>query len=184
MKKIIFTLLILGFLNLISFKAFAQEVKLDERLTQEQFAVELVKIMKLEYRLPTASLPRDSVNLLESIGVSPILGWRNKEFLKQEDYLVIIGKAQGKERLVHKRALDIEERNIEVINEKWQESYDQIKEWLSLDALLNNKTYFPNGAPKSPYGTSYNDADGDHRVDRFFSPIAALEKFRESFTTP
>ena len=182
MKKILLSTLVTMFF--VAQGLYAQELALEERLTQEQFAVELVKIMKLEYRLPPAALPRDSVNLLNRFGISPLSGWRNKDFLNQENYLVIIGKAQGKERLVHKRALDIEHKNIDVINQKWQESYEATKTWMPLQALLNDRTYFPNGAPKSPYGTAYADVNGDHKVDPYFSPIASLEKLRESLTLP
>src|SRR3989338_9378125 len=73
---------------------------LSERLTQEEFAVELVKNLKLEGVLPTAALPGDCVNLLERLGVAPLTGWKNKSFLSREDYLVIIAKTQGKEAMV------------------------------------------------------------------------------------
>ena len=73
---------------------------------------------------------------------------------------------------------------MEIINEMWKESYDQTGKWMPLSELLKDKTYFPDGAPKSPYGHPYKDANGDHKVDPYFSPMAALVGFRQSLTTP
>jgi len=154
----------------------------DDDLTEEQFAVELVKILELEHLLPQAALEVDNVHLLERIGVSPLKGWHPKSKLKKEDYLVIIGKIQGKERLIHKRALEVEEANIAMINRAWQNAYDREGTWPSLASLLSNQEYFPNGVPKSPYGTKYIDKDNNHTVDPLFSPIVNLLKLRESIT--
>ena len=113
MKKII---LIIGLVIICSSTVFAQE----QRLTQEEFACETVEIMKIEYLLPVAALASDCVDVLEDLGISPLKGWRRKEFLSREDYFVLVGKAQGKEGLVHKRAYDVEIKNIEFIDKKWQ----------------------------------------------------------------
>lgn len=178
MKK----LFLIIFLFALSVSVQAQESPVDDRLTQEAFAVELVKIMDLEDRLPVSSLPRDSVNLLDGLGISPLDGWMPKEFLNQEDYLVLIGKAQGKEGLVHKRAIQVERKNMDLINEKWKSAYEATKVWPSLEQLLNDKEYFPNGAPQSPYGIKYADRNRDHKVDPYFSPLADLSKIREFLT--
>lgn len=153
---------------------FAQEA--EERLTQEQFAVELVKAIKLDGSLPVAPLAGDCVKLLESIGISPFGGWKNKEFLKQEDYLVILAKVHGKEGLVFEKAAEVEERNIKVINQKWQDSYGKTGQWTTLSELLNDKAYFPEGAPVSPYKLKYEDKNGDHQVDPHFYPAAFFVK--------
>ncbi|HOW36148.1 MAG TPA: hypothetical protein PL155_07025 [Candidatus Omnitrophota bacterium] len=153
-----------------------------ERMTQEQFAVELVKNMGLQKRLPTAALPGDCVDLLTSFAVEPLKGWRNKEFLTQEDYLVVMAKVHGKEGLVHRRAIAVEEKIIEVINRKWQESYQATQKWVSLNDLLNDKNYFPNGPPRSPYGMAYKDENNDHRVDSHFLPIINLIHIREALS--
>ena len=178
MKKIFLTFLMLAILA--SNSVFAQEEK---PLTQEQFAVELVKAMKLQNLLPKAPLPRDAVKLLDHLGIAPMTGWKNKELLGREDYLVIIGKAQGKENLVHQRALEVEEKNIEIINAKWQQAFDEEKKWPSLSELLKSEKFFPKGAPKSPYGIKYRDTNGDHKIDPYFSPIASLIEIRESLST-
>lgn len=154
-----------------------------ERMTQEQFAVELVKNMGLQKRLPTAALPGDCVDLLASFAIEPLKGWRNKEYLIQEDYLVVMAKVHGKEGLIHKRAIVVEEKNIEVINRKWQESYQATQKWVSLNDLLNDKNYFPSGPPRSPYGIAYKDENNDHRVDPHFLPIINLIQIRESLSS-
>lgn len=155
----------------------------DRPLTQEEFAVELVDIMQLNELLPPAALPGDYTHLLDRLGVAPLNGWDNKAFLTREDYLVIIGKAQGKESLVHQRAVAIEQKNIETINRKWQQAYDETGSWPTLQELLNNPTYFPNGAPKSPYGLTYKDVNGNHKVDPAFLPAAGLIELREFLST-
>jgi hypothetical protein len=155
----------------------------DQPLTQEEFATELVDIMQLEELLPVAALPSDYTHLLDRLGVAPLNGWDNKAFLTREDYLVIIGKAQGKEGVVHRRAVAIEQKNIDAINQKWQQAYDQTGSWPSLSELLNNPAYFPHGAPKSPYGITYKDVNGNHQVDPIFLPAADLMELREFLST-
>lgn len=159
---------------------FAQEMS--ERLTQEEFAVELVKSMKLQSALPTAALASDCVDILERIGIAPLNGWKNKELITEEEYMVVMAKAHGKEAMLHDRAVAIEQKNIEVIDKKWQESYDKNGHWVSLNELLNDKNYFPEGPIKSPYGLAYEDKNGDHKVDAHTLTVADLIKLREHFT--
>lgn len=166
---------------LVNRHCFADEPP--ERLTQEEFAVELVKGMHLENSLPTAALAGDCVDLLERIGISPLGGWDNKALLAQEDYLVVMAKAHGKESMLHKRAMAVEEKNIDVINKKWQESYEKTGRWPSLPELLADKNYFPEGAPESPYGLAYQDRNNDHKVDRHFLPVTSLLKLRENLSS-
>ena len=154
----------------------------DEPLTQEEFAVELVRLLAIEDLLPPAALPSDAVNLLERLGIAPLKGWDNKAYLTQEDYLVIIGKAQGREGVVHERAVGVEERNIQIINEKWQQARDDLGSWPPLDELLNDPRYFPGGVPQSPYGFTYRDVNGNHTVDPVFLPAPALVELREAFS--
>ena len=163
--------------------SFAQESTPQERLTQEQFACETVKILHLEHRLPVAALPKDCVDLLESMGISPLSGWDPKAYLTREGYLVLIGKAQGKEGVIHRRAIEVEQKNTELINRKWKEAHDKTGQWPSLDQLLSDPVYFPKGAPKSPYGRKYRDADNDHQVDFYYSPMATLIEFREAISS-
>lgn len=176
-------LIFLTVLNLFfsSFKAYAEDQDV-QVLTQEQFAVELVKMINLEGSLPTAALPSDCVDFLERIGISPLGGWNNKAVLSQEEYLVILAKAQGKEVVLHERALSVENKNIEVINKKWQEAFDKTGAWPSLSDLLMNKDYFPDGPLKSPYGLKYQDKNNDHKVDQGGFPVVGLIRFRESFS--
>ena len=168
------------FLLAINTPAFSQEAPSSQnRVTQEEFAVEVVKVLKIEELLPRAALPRDSVLLLEQIGISPLTGWKPKEYLANEDYLVLMAKAQGKENVVFSRANEVEQKNIETINKKWQEAYEKSRQWPSLESLLNNTSYFPHGSPKSPYGTPYVDRNNDHKVDEFTAPVFKLNQLRE-----
>ena len=174
----------LGILLLGANFSFAQEAGVagsieERRVTQEQFAVGLVRNMKLEGWLPTAALPGDCVDLLENLGIAPLKGWDKKASLKQEDYLVIMEKAYGKEGVVYKRAAAVEEKSIEVINQKWQESHGATGHWVALKDLLNDRTYFPNGAPQSPFGLKYEDRNEDHKVDPHFLPIISLVNLSE-----
>ena len=183
MKKNILILTILSLFLVSTLKVFAQDFEEGKKVTQEEFAVEMVKVLDIEDLLPTAALANDCVDLLNSLGIAPLKGWHPKEFLNQEDYLVIVGKAQGKEGVVHKRATEIEEKNIEIINQKWREAYEAEDQWIPLSKLLKDKKYFPNGAPKSPYGITYKDANGDHRVDHFLAPVAKLQQIRQAFSS-
>ena len=155
---------------------FAQENAANPPLTQAQFAVELVKEMRLERLLPVAPLPRDSVNLLERLGISPLKGWVPKANLRREDYLVLVGKARGKEKIIHERAYQVELKNIEIINQQWQKAQGRTGQWPTLDELFNDQNAFPHGAPQSPYGLEYRDRNGDHKIDPYFSLIANLMK--------
>ncbi|MBM3251987.1 MAG: hypothetical protein FJZ11_04310 [Candidatus Omnitrophica bacterium] len=147
---------------------FAQE---DKAVTQEQFAVELVKNMNLQDQLPVAALPSDCVALLESIGISPLNGWNRKALLTEDDYTVIIAKAVGKENLVDQKAALVCHKRIEIIDERWQENPN-----LTLEELLHNKDIFPNGSPQCPYGLKYQDKNNDHKVDQHYHPVVYFQQ--------
>ena len=182
MRMRIAILLILFSIVVSPFCLYAQNGEESEVLTQEQFAVELVKMMNLEGSLPTAALPSDCVDFLERIGISPLRGWNNKALLSQEEYLVILAKAHGKEVVLHERALSVENKNVEVINKKWQEAFDKTGNWPTLDGLLMDRNYFPDGPLKSPYGLKYEDKNKDHKVDPHELPVVSLIRLRESFS--
>ncbi len=184
MRKKIYAIFMICFMLVFSITAQGGAQTFDESqpLTQEEFAVEVVKLLKLEYLLPTAALAADCVTLLEQLGISPLAGWKPKALLTREDYLVIVGKVQGKEGLVHQRAVEVEQKNIEIINHKWQQAYEQSGEWIPLAALLNDKNYFPEGVPQSPYGLTYRDENNDHKADAFVSPIVKLIQLRENLS--
>jgi len=179
MKRHIILCAIFG---LLYFAPTVKAEELEETLTQEQFAVEIVRNMNLEGALPTAALPSDCVDMLERMGISPLNGWNNKALLAQEDYLVVLTKAHGRETLLHERAMAVEKKNVEIIDRKWQESYEKTGRWVSLDDLLHDKNYFPDGALKSPYDLKYEDKNGDHKVDLHRVPVVGLIRFRELFS--
>ncbi len=151
----------------------------EQKIIQEQFACELVRGMHLEGWLPLSALPRDCISVLEQFGISPMQGWNNTAYLTKEDYLVILSKAHGKEIPLYETAEAIEKKNIALINQRWQEAYNKEGRWLSLEELFQNKTYFPNGVPKSPYGHAYEDSNHDHHVDVKFSPFLGLMQLRK-----
>lgn len=184
MTKVAWIIITAMMTMLVSGGHFSFAQKLEERLTQEEFAVEVVKNLRLEGILPTAALARDCIDLLERIGIAPLGGWDSKSDLTQEDYLVVIAKAHGKETMLHQRAMAVEEKNIAVINQKWQEAYEKTGNWIPLQELLGDKNYFPEGPLSSPYKLEYEDRNGDHKVDSHFLPIVSLMKLRELLTKP
>lgn len=151
-----------------------------KRITQEEFALELVKGIRVENYLPTSALKSDCVDLLERFGIAPLKGWKNKEFLTQEDYLVVMGKMRGKEGLINQRAIAVERKNHEIINQKWREAFQKRANWPSLNELLSDKEFFPDGPPQSPYGLKYEDRNSDHVLDEPFLPVAILIKLHDS----
>jgi competence protein ComGC len=65
-----------------------------------------------------------------------------------------------------KRAkINTDMNNIDIINTQWEAKKLETGEYGSLNQLLDDEEYFPDGAPVSPFGTEYKDKDGDHRVD-------------------
>ena len=138
----------------------------DEPMTQEEFAVELVKNMGLEDQLPIAALPKDCVDLLESMGITPLKGWDRKALLKDDDFTVLIAKAVGKENVVHVKASELCHKNIDVINCRWEDFPD-----LKLEELLQSEDLFPIAIPECPYGLKYIDEDNNHDVDQHYHPI-------------
>jgi len=176
MKNKILVLTIICLSLLSGATCFAQGF--EERVTQEEFAADLVKKMKLDNWLPTAALASDCVNLLEKLGISPLKGWDKKAYLTEEDYLVVLTKAYGKEGDVHENAVMVEGRMKDEINDKWQKSYDDLGHWLLIDELMSNEKYFPEGPLNSPYGNKFEDLDGDHLVDQDDPAVVGLMKLK------
>ncbi len=181
MKKT-FKLFLAAFLVFGGMPGFAQDEKFNERLTQEEFCLEVLKNMNMEGWLQTAALGSDCISLLERLGVAPLTGWDNKAFLSQEDYLVVMAKLRGKEEMVHRRAIQVEEKNREVINNKWNDAYKKEGRWMVLTELLSDKNYFPEGPPKSPYGLVYQDEDNNHQVDKGTPLVWPIIKMRQDLT--
>ncbi len=156
-RKVICLVLVTGVvLSLLCNLAFAQQAK---AFTQELFAVELVKNMKLQDHLPIAALASDCVDLLDNLGISPLKGWDRNALLTEEDYTVIIAKAVGKEGVVYAKSVEICKKNVELINKHWQEHSD-----LTLSALFDNKDIFPAGRPECPYGLAYKQKGQKKKV--------------------
>ncbi|MFH1656001.1 MAG: hypothetical protein ABH954_05280 [Candidatus Omnitrophota bacterium] len=143
----------------------------EEPLTQEKFAVELVKNMGLQKQLPVAALPSDCVALLESLGIAPLKGWDRKALITEDDYTVILAKALGKEDVVHIKAAQICHSKVEIINERWKENNN-----LTLVEFLKNENIFPESSPQCPYGLKYEDKDGDNNVDHHYHPVVFYKR--------
>lgn len=162
-KVILFSMLVLFSIGNI---ASAQ----NEAMTQEQFAVKLVHSMKLYDRLPLTALPSDCVELLESLGISPLKRWDGKALLTEEDYTVIVAKAVGKESVVHEKSVELCNRNIDKLNRLLKKNPN-----LSLKELLADKSILPEGSPQCPYGLKYKDKHNKHAVDPHYHPVALYE---------
>jgi len=126
-----------------------------------------------------AATPWDCARLLEDLGISPLEGWDINKALNEDDYTVLIAKAFGKEKVVHTKAVEVCQKNIKIINQRWQEAEKENKGIL-LEELLNNKDYFPAGPPKCPYGVRYQDKDNDHTVDVHYHPAKNLSRTMSS----
>ena len=174
--KLKYFIMIFAFVVLLTNSCFAQNY--GERITQEDFAVDLVKAMDLEGWLPDAALASDCADLLERLGISPLTGWEKGAYLSHEDYLVLLNKAYGKEEVVHEKATLVQHKMIQEIDHKWQISYDDLGQWLSLDELFNNKKYFPHGPLVSPYGINFQDANGNHKIDKSQPAVVSLIKLK------
>jgi hypothetical protein len=131
------------------------------KITEGEFAVRLVKMMRLERSLPSAPLQADYVDLLEMIGLSPLIGWDQDRLLTRDNYAIIIAMAAGKEKLVWEKAQEVCDHNVEAINNRWELKRDlDRRPSVSLKEILEDKTYFPAGPPKCPYGRPYRAIDG------------------------
>ncbi|MFC1704165.1 hypothetical protein ACFL1E_05225 [Candidatus Omnitrophota bacterium] len=162
--RVIFLLCALG--CMFCAVSFSQE----QPMTQEEFAVELVRSMKLHDVLPLAALPQDCIKLLESLGIAPLKGWDAKAPLSEDDYMVVVAKSIGKEKMVHQKAIEVCDRIIYVVNGRWQK-----KPHMSLLELLSDRSIFPEGPPQCPYGLRFEDSDEDHRVDPHYHAAFLLK---------
>ena len=155
---IIFALILVLFL---SFSYCQQKEEEFQRVTEGEFAVRLVKLMGIERRLPPAPLRADYIEVLESIGIAPLKGWHEDKILTRENYAVIMALAAGKEKLVWDKAQEVCDRNVEAINSRWElkRKLDR-RPNVTLEELIKDKTYFPEGPPMCPYCKPYKDKDG------------------------
>lgn len=147
-------------------QAFAQEKASQPEMTEGQFSMQLVKLMKLERLLPPAPSVYDHVSLLEQFGIAPLGGWKPKQNLSREDYVVILAFAAGKEKVVYEKAQEACDRNIEVINARWDLKRELEGKPVTLEELYKDSVYFPKGAPVCPYRKVYRDKNGDLKVER------------------
>jgi len=156
-------ILVTGFWLLVS-GLYAQETPA-KKMTEGEFAVKLVKMMKLQRLLPPAPLAEDCIRVLEQFGIAPLTGWNANRELTKENYAVVIAMASGKEGVVGEKAQEACDKNVDIINQRWQLKYNATNRWPALDELFKDTALFPKGRPVCPYRARYEDKDGDHKVD-------------------
>ena len=162
--KVIAGLVISGLVLTSPFFLYGQTPE-ESQITEGEFAVEIVAVMKLKRLLPPAATQEDCITLLEGLGVSPLMGWDPERILTDENRLVIINIAAGRENLVKERAREDCDNNVSLINTQWQLKYDLEKKWGTLEELLEDRVYFPEGPPVCLYGKKYISKDGEHKVE-------------------
>ncbi len=130
------------------------EIRLSKRIKQGKFARQLIYSLELEKSLPITASEEDAIKLLNRLGISPLKGWDRFAPLTEDDYTVVIGKAIGKEYLVHEKAQDVCDEVAKLINVEWDLHKAKHGRYPMLEKLIRNKSIFPD-KPVCPYGDSY-----------------------------
>ena len=134
------------------------------QVSQGQFATQLVKLLNLESSLPAAPLMNDYVSALESIGITPLSGWKPREILTDEDYIVIISKISGQEREVYKTGVQFCDKMVSIINDTWKDQCSRDGQCEPMEQLLKDDRYFHAAQPRCPFGDSYHSIKGKNQV--------------------
>lgn len=132
-----------------------EERRLNKRVRQGAFARQLIKVLELEEQLPLTASEDDAIQLLRRLGISPLKGWKRFEPLTEDDYAVILGKAIGKEYLVHEKAQEVCDEIVDILNVEWQIYYQKNGRYPLLEKLIRDKSVFPGAEPRCPYGVPY-----------------------------
>ncbi len=133
-------------------------------IKQGNLAAILVTGMGLEARLPVAPSSADYTRLLDKEGVRPLGGWAPNKELTTGDLAVILVYAIGADRKLASPE-EIVTENLNYIQNMWDIQYGRDGRWESLEKLLLDRRFFPDGPPADPYGYQYTDADGDYIID-------------------
>ena len=141
-----------------------------KNITQGELAVILVHSIGLESELPTAPILGDYIKLLEKNGIRPLGGWVRNKMVTNGDFAVVLACAMGIDmRLISPQEI-CEVTIREHIQKMWEVQYRRDGYRENLEDLLQDRRFFPDGPPKSPYGYPYVDKDGDYIVD----PVAIM----------
>lgn len=132
-----------------------EEERLSRRVRQGLFARQLIKTLELEKSLPATATEEDCIRLLTRMGISPLKGWSRFAPLTQDDYAVIVGKAIGKEYLVHEKAQEVCNDIVKLLNVEWALSFVENNRYPILEKLITNRSIFPGKEPRCPYGVPY-----------------------------
>ena len=87
------------------------------KITEGEFAADLVQQFGLQDMLPAAAGTDDYIAVLERLGASPLPGWDSGRILAQENYLVIMAKLGGQEKTVFELANKYCKENVDLINQ-------------------------------------------------------------------
>ncbi|MDP3980525.1 MAG: hypothetical protein Q8Q33_03820 [Chlamydiota bacterium] len=147
-------------------------------LTQGDFAIQLVNVLKLQSYLPQAPLENDYIDLLELFGISPLKGWERKKMLTEEDYIVIMARLSGQERQVYQAGLEFCEKVVMIINEAWQKQILEDGSAENLEVLLQDQRYFEGSIPSCPFGYQYHAATDGLKVRKHVHLQAWLTSLR------
>lgn len=132
-----------------------EEEKLSKRVRQGAFARQLIKTLELEKELPLTASEDDAIRLLNSYGIQPLTGWDRYAPLTDDDYTVVIGKAIGKELLVHQKAQEVCDEIVKLLNVEWALYRAEQGKYAILEKLIRDKSVFPGDEPRCPYGVAY-----------------------------
>ena len=135
-----------------------------KEMTEGELAVILVNSMGIESKLPIAPMSDDYISILDSDGIRPLSGWVAEKTLTTGVFAEIMACAIGvNTRLISPIEICNEERGH--IQKMWDAQYKQDGRHESLEKLLQDKRFFPNGPPMNPYGYEYTDKNGAYTVD-------------------
>ena len=147
-------------------------------ISQGEFAVQLVNVLKLQSYLTAAPLENDYIEILELFGISPLKGWDRRETLTEEDYIVIMARLTGQEREVYQVGVEFCDKVVHVINEAWKKQAALDGEAKPLKELLEDDRFFSEKAPQCPFGHSYHARKDHTRVCKHHHMQAWLTSLR------
>lgn len=150
-------------------------------ITQGEFAIQLVNVLNLQSYLPPAPLVNDYISILELFGISPLLGWRTREPLSEEDYIVVMSKLSGQEREVYKTGVEFCNKIVRTINEAWADQQSKDGQGESLDQLFADPRYFGGEVPQCPFGFHYRTRHKKNEVKRHIHIQKFLTSLRFGF---
>ncbi len=143
--------------------SFAQIAPMPQYITQGNFSILVCRAMGIEKQLPITSLPIAYARMLERLKIAPLEEWRVDKILTNGDMAVILARALGLEDEVLKKIEKCKD-NIFKIEQAWAFQFQKNGYLRPLSDLLNDRSYFTEGAPRCPFGLKYEDAGDKHKI--------------------